>query len=79
MTALIGLLSTLEGEISLGQMDSQFVVALGDRLRRDGVRIGRNTEMAVRQALNDLNHRIRDALGEYDEPPDDSPGEKGTR
>ena len=52
---------------------------MGDRLRRDGVRIGRNTEMAVRQALNDLNHRIRDALGEYDEPPDDSPGEKATR
>ena len=27
------------------------------------------TDRDLRQSLNDLNHRLRYALGEYDEPP----------
>jgi hypothetical protein len=27
------------------------------------------TERDLRQSINDLNHRLRYALGEYDEPP----------
>ena len=65
--------TVLIGKISLGQVDSHVVRGLGDRLRSAGLLAGRNTQLAVRQALNDLNHRIRYALREYDEPPEPSP------
>jgi hypothetical protein len=31
------------------------------------------TDRGFRQALNDLNHRLRYALGEYDDPPQPMP------
>jgi hypothetical protein len=31
------------------------------------------TERDLRQAVSDLNHRLRYALGEYDEPPSSLP------
>jgi len=74
--ALIGLVATLEGEL-MGPNDDgevpEWAQGFATRLSRDGLLApdGRNREL--RQALNDLNHRLRYALGEYDEPPGPSP------
>ena len=45
-----------------------WAASLAHRLGRDGF-LGEDAGgREVRQALNDLNHRLRYALGEYDEP-----------
>lgn len=43
---------------------------LGQRLAPAGVAVAEPDEQAVRQAVNDLNQRLRYALGEYPDPPD---------
>lgn len=40
-----------------------------DRLERVGLLRAGGTERDLRQSISDLNHRLRYALGEYDEPP----------
>jgi len=42
---------------------------LGERLTDDGLMVGGGDERAVRQAINDVNQRLRYALEEYLEPP----------
>jgi hypothetical protein len=39
------------------------------RLERETLLQPNGTERDLRQAINDLNHRLRYALGEYDPPP----------
>ena len=71
--ALIGLLSILEGEIWGGGLDEHLVEHLRGRLTADGVLTDAAGQYGVRQALNDLNHRVRYVLGEYADPPSSVP------
>lgn len=68
LAALIGLLATLEGHLMAGDVDPHVVDHLLSRLAQDGLVSQDAGEQDLRQALNDLNHRLRFALGEYDEP-----------
>lgn len=43
------------------------------RLNRDGLLPSDATPRQMRQAVNDLNQRLRYVLGEYDEPPGSTP------
>jgi hypothetical protein len=67
--ALIGLLAVVESEAMNDQLD----VGLRNHLSRRLASLGLMTDSAdsrqLQQALNDLNHRLRYALGEYEEPP----------
>ena len=71
--ALIGLLATLEGETWVGSVDPDVIRHLSKRLAKDGLLTPHADQRTFRQALNDLNHRLRYALGEYDEPPQPTP------
>jgi hypothetical protein len=65
---LIGILAVLEGELLAGEASDDLVTRLASRLRSNGcMRSGLDERAAVRMALNDLNQRVRYALGEYEE------------
>ena len=71
--ALIGILAVLEGEHLAGDLDEHVSRRLGDRLHRVGM-LGKHWQSReLRQALNDMNHRVRYALGEYEDPPGPHP------
>jgi hypothetical protein len=72
VAAVVGVLATIESELMVGPDGDalpDWAVPLAHRLGRDGL-LGEDDDgqRAVRQALNDLNHRLRYVLGEYDEP-----------
>ena len=77
MAALIGLLATLEGELmrDLGDHDAlpEWAQRVAARMHRDGVAASATGNRDLRQALSDLNHRLRYVLGEYAEPPESDP------
>ncbi len=58
--ALIGVLAVLEGEMSGGNVDEQAVEHFRRRLTDDGLLAGED----VAVALEELNQRVRFALGE---------------
>ena len=72
LTALIGLLAVLEGELMAGEVSRHLSGRIQHRLQSAAVLESEATERQLRQAINDLNHRLRYALGEYDEPPSPS-------
>ncbi|HYF72235.1 MAG TPA: hypothetical protein VD864_05415 [Nocardioides sp.] len=73
VAALIGLLATLEGELTgIGEEMPEWAAHVARRLARDGIAADR-TNRAVRQGLNDLNHRLRYVAGDYDVPIDPMP------
>ncbi|MEP6665835.1 MAG: hypothetical protein ABJA81_05255 [Nocardioidaceae bacterium] len=70
VAAVVGILATLEGELMVASDgdDLPDSAASLHRLHRDGL-LGEDAgQREVRQALNELNHRLRYVLGEYDEP-----------
>ncbi len=69
LSALIGLLAVIEGELIAGEVSRHLSGRIRDRLERMQILEPRGTERDLRQSINDLNHRLRYALGEYDEPP----------
>lgn len=74
VAALIGLLAVLEGELLVSGRDldnniPDWAQRLAARLTKHGLLPTEPSNRDLRQALNDLNHRLRYALGEYDEPP----------
>jgi len=72
VAAVVGLLALLEGELMAGGVPERLSRRIRDRLERVGLlRVG-GTERDLRQSISDLNHRLRYALGEYDEPPQPS-------
>ncbi|MEV6850906.1 hypothetical protein [Actinoplanes sp. NPDC051411] len=73
MAALIGLLAVLEGEIWAGEVSPHLRDRIGQRLARESLAESSPTERQLRQAISDLNHRLRHALGEYDELPSPLP------
>ena len=64
LTALIGILAVLEGEMTPHLADR-----IRDRLERAALLAPGGSEGELRRALGDLNQRLRHALGERDEPP----------
>jgi hypothetical protein len=73
VSAMIGCLALLEGERLSGAIDDHLWRRIAQRLTRVGL-LGETWEdRDVRKALNDLNHRLRYGLGEYDVPPAPEP------
>jgi hypothetical protein len=62
--SLIAILAILEGHLAMDR-DSSLSRHLGERLARDGAAASA-ANLDVRQAINDLNNRLRFALGETD-------------
>ena len=72
LAALIGLLAALEGELMAGEVAQHLSDRIRHRLQSVAVLEPGGSERDLRQSINDLNHRLRYALGEYDEPPSPS-------
>ena len=71
--ALVGMLAILEGAIWGGVLDEWTTGILAHRLTADGLLAAGHDENGLRQAIGDLNQRLRQALGEYESAggPDD--------
>ena len=70
---LIGILGILEGEIWAGSFDGQTAGKIAERFGQQGLLAGDYDQRDLRQALGDLNQRLRYAAGEYDSPPESIP------
>lgn len=76
VAALIGMLAVLEGEVRAADAGDEvpgWALPLARRLSGDGLLPLDADPRELRQALNDLNQRLRYVLGEYDEPPTPTP------
>jgi hypothetical protein len=70
---LIGILAILEGVIWGGQLDEQITSKVAERFVQQGLLDADYDQPALRQAISDMNQRIRYAAGEYDTPPSSVP------
>jgi hypothetical protein len=70
---LIGILAILEGAIWAGSFDEQTTGRIADRFAEEGLLAGDYDQRDLRQALGDLNQRLRYAAGEYESPPESTP------
>jgi hypothetical protein len=66
---LIGVLAILEGAVWSGDLDKWTTTRVADRFAQQGLLAADHDERELRQAINDLNQRLRYAAGEYDSPP----------
>lgn len=66
--ALIGVLAILEGEAMAAQLDRGLMDHMSRRFVSVGLLPNAAGDRELQQVLNDLNHRLRYALGEDDEP-----------
>jgi hypothetical protein len=66
---LIGILAILEGVIWAGQLDQWTTGKVAERFVREGLLGADYDQRDLRQAISDMNQRIRYAAGEYDTPP----------
>jgi hypothetical protein len=66
---LTGILAILEGAIWAGQLDERTTGKVAKRFVQQGLLGADYDQHDLRQAINDMNHRIRYAAGEYDTPP----------
>lgn len=71
--ALIGWLAVVEGEVWGGARPEHLVARLRNRFERVGLLTDSDNERAFRQAMSDMNQRLRFALGEYAQPPEPDP------
>jgi hypothetical protein len=69
LSALIGLLAVIEGELMTDEAPQHLSGRLRRRLESAGLLEPGAGERDLRQAINDLNHRLRYAAGEYADPP----------
>ena len=72
-SVLIGILAILEGEIWAGQLDEWTTGKVAERFVQQGLLDADYNERDLRQAIADMNQRIRYAAGEYDTPPSPVP------
>jgi hypothetical protein len=70
VAALIGLLAVLEGELLVDAVDPALAARLRDRCVRAGLLDPGAETSQLAGVLGDLNQRLRQALGEFDEAPD---------
>jgi hypothetical protein len=66
---LIGVLAVLEGAIWAGDLGEQITGKVAERFVQQGSLAAGHDQRDLRQAINDMNHRLRYAAGEYDAPP----------
>ncbi len=69
LSAVIGLLAVIEGELMAGEVSQHLSGRMRERLEQVQLLEPRSCGRDLRQSISDLNHRLRYALGEYDEPP----------
>ena len=72
-SVLIGILAISEGVIWAGQLDEQTTSNVAGRFVEQGLLGADYDQRDLRQAINDMNQRIRYAAGEYDTPPSSIP------
>jgi len=72
-SVLIGILAILEGVIWAGQLDEWTTGKVAERFVQQGLLDADYNERDLRQAIADMNQRIRYAAGEYDTPPSPVP------
>ena len=70
---LIGVLAILEGAIWSGDLDEWTAGKIAERFVRHGLLAADHDERDLRQAIADMNQRLRYAAGEYDSPPPSIP------
>jgi transposase len=70
---LTGILAILEGVIWAGQLDERTTGKVAERFVREGLLGADYDQRDLRQAINDMNQRIRYAAGEYGTPPSPVP------
>ena len=68
-SALVGLLSIVEGELTLRQFDPDLVDHMRGRSVPDGLLTPDASGRDLRQALADITQRLHYAAGTYDQPP----------
>ncbi|HEX5512412.1 MAG TPA: hypothetical protein VFX41_11910 [Actinomycetales bacterium] len=73
LAVLIGVLAMLEGELGAGEVPRHLVGKLQDRFARKGLLEPGASNRDLRQAISDLNHRLRYGLGEYPQLPPQLP------
>lgn len=66
---LIGILAVLDGVIWGGRLDEWTTSKVAERLVQQGLLTADHNRDDVHQALEDLNQRLRYAVGDYDSPP----------
>jgi hypothetical protein len=66
---LIGVLAILEGAIWAGELNEQTTSKVAERFVQQGLLAADHDQRDLRQAINDMNQRLRYAAGEYDSPP----------
>ena len=66
---LIGILAILEGVIWAGQLDERTTGKVAERFVQQDLLDADYDQHDLRQAISDINQRIRYAAGEYDTPP----------
>jgi hypothetical protein len=70
---LIGILAVLEGVIWADSLDQRTTSKLAERFVQQGLLTADHDQRDLRQAIGDLNQRLRYAVGEYDSPPPSIP------
>lgn len=73
ISALIGWLVTIEGEMMVGDIPQWLVDRLHDRLVGAGLLSAESSAREMRQVLSDMNYRLRYAIGELEQPPEPYP------
>lgn len=73
LSVLVGWCAVLEGALQAQRVPEALAERLRARLVDAGLLPAGASERAFRQAVNDLNHRLRYADGEYPEPPPSLP------
>ena len=71
--AMIGLLAILEGHAMGSGLEAGLAEHLSRRFASLGLMAADASNRDFQQALNEMNHRVRYALGEYDEPQEPLP------
>jgi hypothetical protein len=66
---LIGILAILEGAIWGGSLDAWTTSKVAERFVQQGLLAPEHDERELRQAISDMNQRLRYAAGEYDSLP----------
>jgi len=70
---LIGILAILEGAIWGGSVDARTTGKVAQRFVQQGLLSADHDQRDLRQAIGDMNQRLRYAAGEYDNPPPSVP------
>jgi hypothetical protein len=68
VSVLIQMLAVYEGYLMGDHLDDDVVTPVRDRFVREGLLTADSDERDFRQAVNDLNQRLRYTAGEYPEP-----------